>query len=525
MSKVKIGAVTSREARGEKREADYAMRRMRVSESSRMSFHRPIRCLVSPLFSSIGCCVIPKGDPEERIQPLVTINVLPDDVLLYIFDYYVDGGLGVEAWHTLVHVCRRWRNLVFVSPRRLDSQLLCTDRTPVRELLGIWPAFPIQIQSFGSKLPKSLDNIVAALEHPDRVLQINLGNVTKPAMERFSAAMQVPSPELTHLNLWSIDVSVPVLPDAFLGGSIPHLQFLSLEGISFPSVGRLLLSASHLAFLSLWDLPHSGYVSPDAMVGCLSSLTRLETLCLGFRSPQSRPDRPSLPPPIRVIVPILAELSFRGASEYLEDLVAQIDAPLLSHFDITFFMDLIFEIPHLGRFIGRATGLNFNAAYVVLDHFSIDLKFDSPHVSKLQICCRRIDWQVSSMALVCTQLSPFLSRMEQLHLLSYYFDLAPEGKNDMESTQFLELFQPFSALRSLYVTKTLSPFVVPALQGLAGESATDVLPNLRDLFLERSDTFGFGSTGGEGRPPVLAAPQLSGHPIAVHSWERKVRDW
>ncbi|KAI0289335.1 hypothetical protein BC826DRAFT_612084 [Russula brevipes] len=448
--------------------------------------HRPIRHLVSPLFSSIGCCVFSKGRPDEQSQPWVTTDVLPDDVLLDIFDFYVDEGLRVQAWHTLVHVCRRWRNLVFASPRRLDSQLLCKDRTPVRKLLGIWPAFPMQIHSFGSESPKCVDNIVAALEHPDRVLRIKLGNVRKSAMERFSAVMQVPFPELTHLDMWSYD-ELPVLPEAFLGGSIPRLRFLSLERISFPPVGRLLLSASHLTFLSLLYLPPSRYISPDAMAASLFSLTSLETLRLGFRSPQSRPDRPSLLPPTRVIVPVLASLSFSGSREYLEDLVARIDAPLLYHFDITFFLDPIFDltfflnftfdIPHFSHFLGRATELNFDAACVVLDHFSISLKFDEPHGSKLQIRCGRIDRQISSMALVCAQLSPLLSRTEQLYLLSNYFDLATEGGDDIEFTQFLlELFQPFYSLRSLYIMKSLLPFVVPALRPLAGERATDVLP-------------------------------------------------
>ncbi|KAI0291275.1 hypothetical protein BC826DRAFT_485463 [Russula brevipes] len=306
-------------------------------------------------------------------------------------------------------------------------------------MLDVWPAFPMQIQSLGSELPECVDNILAALEHPDRVLRINLQNVTHSVMERFSAVMQVPFPELRHLDMWSNDVSDPVLPDAFLGGSIPCLRFLSLECISFPSVGRLLLSAGHLAILSLRELPHSGYISPDAMVACLSSLTRLETFRLGFQSPESRPDRPSPPPPTRVIVPVLTNLSFYGASEYLEDLIAQIDAPLLSHFDITFFMNSTFDIRHFSYFLGRATRLNFNAARLVLDHFSIKLKFNSPHGSKLQIRCLRIDSQVSSMVLVCAQLSPFLSHTERLHLLSDYFGWAPRGNDDIEFTQFLEL--------------------------------------------------------------------------------------
>jgi hypothetical protein len=54
----------------------------------------------------------------------------------------------VWKWHTLVHVCQRWRQIVFASPRRLNLQILCTHGTPVRKNLGIWPAFPIAIDYY-----------------------------------------------------------------------------------------------------------------------------------------------------------------------------------------------------------------------------------------------------------------------------------------------------------------------------------------------------------------------------------------
>ncbi len=34
------------------------------------------------------------------------------------------------------HVCQKWRSVVFGSPRRLNLRLLCTKRTPVREMLA-----------------------------------------------------------------------------------------------------------------------------------------------------------------------------------------------------------------------------------------------------------------------------------------------------------------------------------------------------------------------------------------------------
>ena len=103
----------------------------------------------------------------------MTIDTLSDDDLLYVFDFYLAEALEVEAWHTLVHVCRRWRTLVFASPRRLNLRIACTNKTPVREKLDIWPPLPIVM--LGSCFSHTcLDNIIDALKHHDRVCQIEL---------------------------------------------------------------------------------------------------------------------------------------------------------------------------------------------------------------------------------------------------------------------------------------------------------------------------------------------------------------
>src|SRR5712691_11345416 len=74
----------------------------------------------------------------------VNIDIIPDEVLLEIFAHYVGQAKWIGAWYTLVHVCRRWRLVVFSSSRRLNLQILCTARSPV-VLLDIWPAYPIVI--------------------------------------------------------------------------------------------------------------------------------------------------------------------------------------------------------------------------------------------------------------------------------------------------------------------------------------------------------------------------------------------
>jgi hypothetical protein len=188
----------------------------------------------------------------------VTIGTLPDDDLLEIFDFY---GCGYDEWHTLVHVCRRWRNVVFASPRRLRLQLFCTRNRSVKEMLDVWPELPIIISDEGwydhPKTVENVENVISALELNDRVSWINL-RVSCSDMERFAAVMLDPFPALTHLDIWSDDEMAPVISDSFLGGSAPRLQRLSLEGISFPALPNLHLSATDLVTLELWKTPHSG---------------------------------------------------------------------------------------------------------------------------------------------------------------------------------------------------------------------------------------------------------------------------
>ncbi|KAI0288392.1 hypothetical protein BC826DRAFT_695214 [Russula brevipes] len=160
----------------------------------------------------------------------VTIDKLTDNVLLEIFDIYLDiedpyGLRNVDRWQTLVHVCRRWRNVVFASPRRLNLRCLCTRNRPVRAMLDGWPALPIVIEDdWIGRSEDGLGNIIVALEHPDRVCSITLyyfpGSVGEALAAAMQAYMQVPFPELTHLVLMSEGLSTPVLlPDSFLGGS------------------------------------------------------------------------------------------------------------------------------------------------------------------------------------------------------------------------------------------------------------------------------------------------------------------
>ena len=266
--------------------------------------------------------------------------------------------------------------------------------------------------------------------------------------------MQKPFPELTSLVVGSDDmVPVLVLPDSFLGGSAPDLRELLLRSIPLPSPPNLLSSANGLVALSLSDIPDSGYISPDAMVTALTVMTRLEFLDLRFRSPRSRPDPASqpLPLPTPFVLPALTRLSFKAVHEYLEVLLARIDVPLLDHLAVIFFMDLNFDVPQLHRFIGRTEELKaFDRAKVSISDHSIQLLLDRKMrvlnyhgLLRLEIRCRVLERQLSSLAQVCSSSFPLISTLEELEIR--------HRKNDMEHARWQELLDPFTSLKNLYL--------------------------------------------------------------------------
>jgi hypothetical protein len=193
------------------------------------------------------------------------IDVLLDDVLLEIFDFYMVLSPGyskteIERWQSLVHVCRRWRSLIFESPRRLNLQLVCTPFTPTRDKLDVWPALPLIVagnipfhQAWTISLPH-LSRAIAYVESLSFILR-------HWQVQKILVAMQVPFPELTYLQLSSDDETSPaplVIPDSFLGGFAPHLRHFFLDGIQFPESPTVLLSATtHL--VTLWLAQYSSF--------------------------------------------------------------------------------------------------------------------------------------------------------------------------------------------------------------------------------------------------------------------------
>ena len=470
--------------------------------------------------------------------------MLPDDVLLEIFDFHVnraeqpepedeetsmfDEKVMKESWQTLVHVCRRWRTVVFGSTRRLKLQLVCTNRTPARDTLDVWPPLPLSILARFSDPMESVD-IISVLECSDRVLEIVLENILNSDLEDIMKAMQEPFPELTNLliSVWpdgATDETGPVLPlpDSFLGGFAPHLRRFRLSSVPFPALPKLLLSTAHLAYLYLQNIPHSGYFPPEAMVTALSTLKSLKIFFLTFQSPLSRPDRPSRhpPPPTRSDLPFLTTLKFKGVSEYLEDLVTYIDAPQLDALDITLFNQIFFQTPQFVPFIRRTPAFKaLDRSHIVFGDLAAEIFLSSrtshyPAVS-VRIPCKELDWQISSLEQVFTSCLPSLSILEDLYITQNTAS-EPDWKDNIEDTLLLELFHPFSAVTNLYLSEKFAPRIAPALEELVG-----VLPTLQNIFVEGLEPSGPVQ---EGIRKFVAARPATSLPLAISNWDG-IRPW
>jgi hypothetical protein len=130
----------------------------------------------------------------------VTIDLLPDVALLEIFGFYMKGEVRERLWHRLVHVCQKWRNVIFGSPRRLNLRLFCKINTPVRKTLDVWPTLPIVIKIW--HFAGDAGNIVAALKHNDRISELDLRKVTEIwELKKVLAELQQPFPALKRLRI------------------------------------------------------------------------------------------------------------------------------------------------------------------------------------------------------------------------------------------------------------------------------------------------------------------------------------
>ena len=450
--------------------------------------------------------------------------MLTDDVLLEIFDSFrkchnPDTSFHpVWMWHRLVQVCKRWRQLIFASPRHLDLQLLCTNGTPVRENLDCWPPFPIAIHYFSYRnwAPYDKENILALLNQPGRIRHIDL-ILTGLQLIEVATAMQQPFPVLTHLKLEWTNKRPPAFPSGFLGGSAPCLQYIHLDGIVFPALSTFLLSTSDLVRLILRKIPEEGYISPEVMVACLAVLPKLKTLSIEFQSTSFGRDRI---PRTRTLLPSLISFHFVGDHNYLGDLVSRIDSPRLNQITVEYWdRHLHFQVTPLFQFIDLSEELkksqithadvNFSRTWLTFEMYPHPERRPGWSFVSGAINCYQTR-QASYIAQVFNQASAVVSRVAHLKL---YRSEADAG---YRFDDWLHLFRQFSAIQTLHISRLLSVHVASILEAVSGEMVAEVLPVLDYIYLADLPVSCVEK--------FLTARQISGHPVTIIDTEAEFNE-
>jgi len=398
-------------------------------------------------------------------------------------------------------------------------------------MLDIWPAFPIVVMCHDtphSQL-RGVRNVIAALKCPDRVCEINLQGVQENLLKRV-AAINVPFLTLTSLRLSSgfgdyECLGQPIITDSILGGIAPRLRSLDLHGIAFPEPQKLLLSATDLVTLRLERIPSIGYISPEELVTCLSTLTKLEELALGFRTFRLPPFHPhqtsqSLLPAPSTVLPTLTSFRFRGDSWYLEDFITRIAFPLLGNLDVTFIGWRNVDSPPLCEFINRIETLD--------KHHRADISFHDDFVNiilsrqegladcgkiKFGILCSTLDLQLFCLMQLRSFSLPSLLTLEHLYIHGHGSFPLDCRQLSPENVRWLEILHPFTSVKKVYLSEKPALRVARALQGLSGEKVASMLPALQSISFIGHEPSG-ATLDAIGN--FVATLQLSGRSVSVH---------
>jgi hypothetical protein len=419
-----------------------------------------------------------------------------------------------------VHICRKWRRIIFASQRALRLRLFCTHGTPVRNTLDWWPALPIVVEYGGSPTldppaPEDEDDIVAALEQSDRVSSIGL-TITTSLLEKLSA-IEGPFSELEDLFLLPPDSLRLTLPSAFWWGT--RLRSLHLTRITLIELPQLLYSSRELVDLQLHEVLSPWLFSPKALTDALGGMAQLRSLSLHFPPAIDHIGVVSIPSRKRVVLPLLTRLNFRGNPKYSEGIVTGIDAPRLADIEVTLFNEDVlqfgFDVSTLSRFVYRIEmQKSHRQADILISERSVSVSLTQPASTcfKLQVPCKFLSRQLSYVSRICTDFSTFLSNVEDLRISV----TGPSTRNVYYYKDWLEaIINSFTGVKSFHVAGNLWTNFVRATQ------RKTLLPALHKLYIPHP-----GPRHAPLREAVVSlmtSRRLSGHPIAVE-YERLSTD-
>jgi len=223
---------------------------------------------------------------------------------------------------------------------------------------------------------------------------------------------------------------------------------------------------------------------------------------------------------MRVVLPALTEFVFWGCSEYLEDLVAQLDAPRFD--DIWTFLDRLesLRLPQLFLFTARTETLRFSRE-IINQAITIqlarsnrahgELELGRPHFS-LSASFKGSGTHVAHIAHVLRQIFAMFSNVGHLHI--HANGDHPGWQDDFDSAEWLAFLRLFTTVETLHVSGRLAGQVAHALKDVPGEMVREVLPSVQSLLFD--DNRRVESPG-----QFVALRQLYGCPVAIVDLETK----
>ena len=383
------------------------------------------------------------------------------------------------------------------------------------DMLGHLPPIPLVINYLDRTRTMTStddDNIRLGLERHDRVRQVNL-QAPSSNFHLWFSQMNQHFPRLEDLSLLSTTTETEetglMLPETL---QAPNLRHLSLHGVSLPTGLSSLSSTIALSTLSLTHIRPSCYFPPRHLVTRLKDLPHLEELSIGFVAlPNSKLSKGELSPaPISpVALPALRRLTFRGVDAYLDNLAAQINAPLLERLTLTLHFDITFTLAKLAEFINRTKGLRFLVARVIFnrDGVSTDASYNEQQGGgksnlHVNVKCEPVDWQIDSATQVCSALGKVLSTVQELTLDVRDFGMPSDWESTLEDVPWQELLLPFIGVKKLHIGSSLmlelsqalnsgtGGLVVPELQELEVSLKIDEVTNALTAFIETRESLG-----------------------------------
>ena len=424
------------------------------------------------------------------------IDALNDDMLLGIFGSYRlddDEKWNLQLrWCKLIHVCRRWRQLILGSPSHLNLHLLCTDGTPVADMLDHSPPLPIIINyqnTCATMTPEDEEGILLALQHHNRVRRVVL-HTPSQGLHRFLTAMNEHFPILERLSILPItDHNAKlVMPRTF---QAPCLSHLALLGVTLSVEPQSLASTVSLVALTLTISRVFVYLPPEDLAAQLQFVPLLEEFSVIFSVliSRSRIQKHAVYTPItRTTLLSLKRFEFRGPSAYVEGLLAQIITPSLRNFDVTLFNQLIFDLSVLSQFISvtadpRSPFVDLNFKQNIISISVCNHKEAQGDKSfYVHVSCKPFDWQVRSAAQICSALGRMLP-VEELSLEFYDHMMPREWRNKVDSRTWYELVRPFKGVKKLCVDHALA-FDLSRTLRLEEEPSELLLPALKEIVVE-----------------------------------------